>query len=98
MIEARPLPARYARLVLGIGSAALMLVLAFASTAARAQEIVVNGDFARAGDPPPGWVRDRDSAHKGTIRVVDGTLEMAPNSANTPGSAKPLGLGQAIDA
>src|SRR5436305_12659603 len=68
---------------------ALLLVLALALTAACAQELVVNGNFARGGDPPPGWVRDRETARKGTIRVVDGVVEMAPNSANTPGSSKP---------
>ena len=75
----------------------LAALLAIASGITAAQNLVVNGDFARGGDPPPGWVREKETAAKGTIRVVDGVLEIAPNGANTP-SAKPLGIGQAIDA
>src|SRR5688572_8007212 len=68
-----------------------------AASGATAQELAVNGDFARGGDPPQGWVRERDTANKGSVRVQDGVLELAPNNRNTPGSPKPLGLGQAID-
>ena len=64
---------------------------------AAGQNLVINGDFARAGDPPPGWVEEREAASKGTLRVSNGVLELFPNAANTP-SAKPLGIGQAIDA
>jgi len=67
------------------------------ATAMAAGNLVVNGEFERAGDPPPGWSREGATASKGTVRVADGLLELAPNESNTP-SAKPLGLGQVIDA
>ncbi|MFA6290774.1 MAG: alpha-L-arabinofuranosidase C-terminal domain-containing protein [Victivallales bacterium] len=73
------------------------ICLAAGICATTAQELVVNGDFSRAGDPPPGWVKEKVTAGKGTMRIVDGLLELAPNLSNTP-SDKPLGLGQAIDA
>ena len=71
--------------------------LAASGFAAAAQNLVVNGDFAQRGDPPSGWVREPQTAGKGTLRIADGMLELAPNPSNTP-SAKPLGIGQAIDA
>jgi alpha-N-arabinofuranosidase len=69
-----------------------------AGSAATAQNLVVNGDFARGGDPPPGWAKEPEAARKGQVRVAGGVLELAPNAANTTPSAKPLGVGQAIDA
>lgn len=64
---------------------------------AGAEEFVVNGDFARGGDPPSGWVREPVTAGKGALSTVNGVLELAPNSTNTT-SDRPLGIGQAIDA
>ncbi len=74
------------------------LWLLAAGTAAPGQNLVVNGDFARGGDPPPGWAKEPEAARKGQVRVAGGVLELAPNAANTTPSAKPLGMGQAIDA
>ncbi len=84
---------RAARLLFAM--AALCLVTAAPAAGAG---LVANGDFSRAGDPPAGWSRDPDVARKGRVRVSAGVLELAPNAANHTPSAKPLGLGQAIDA
>jgi alpha-N-arabinofuranosidase len=73
------------------------LALALCAAPAAAQNLVKNGDFARAGDPPPEWVKESEAARKGAVRVSGGVLELSPNRSNTP-SAKPLGIGQAIDA
>ena len=62
-----------------------------------AQNLVTNGSFPVATDPPAGWVKEKDVAGKGTVRVTNGLLELLPNKANTP-SSKPLGVGQAINA
>jgi alpha-N-arabinofuranosidase len=73
------------------------LFLAANAPEAGAQDLVQNGDFARGGEPPADWTRDKDTASKGSVRVAGGLLELAPSRNNTA-SAKPLGLGQAIDA
>jgi len=78
--------------------AALAGLWLVAAGAAAGQELVANGNFARAGDPPPGWAKEPEAARKGQVRVVGGVLELAPNSTNTTPSATPLGVGQAIDA
>ncbi len=70
--------------------------LALLGLAARAQSLVVNGDFSRGGDPPSGWVKEPEAAAKGSVAVRGGVLELSPNSRNTP-SHKPLGIGQAIE-
>ena len=74
------------------------LMLAVGSVAGFAQNVVVNGDFARGGNPPAGWVMEKEAASKGTLRISNGALELLPNSTNVTPSAKPLGVGQAIDA
>lgn len=66
-------------------------------SSAFAQNLVTNGNFPVATDPPAGWVKEKEVAGKGTVRVNNGLLELLPNKANTP-SSKPLGVGQAIDA
>jgi hypothetical protein len=75
--------------------AGLLLALGVAPVAA--QNLIKNGDFSRAGDPPNGWAKESEASKKGSVRVSGGVLELAPNARNTP-SDKPLGLGQAIDA
>jgi len=84
------------------GTRIFLVLLACAAIAlggapAAAQNLVKNGDFARAGDPPPEWAKESEASRKGSVRISGGVLELAPNRSNTP-SAKPLGLGQAIDA
>ena len=81
----------------GLHTLLVGLCVALSGCAALAQELVVNGDFARGGDPPSGWVKEPEVARKGALRVSGGVLELVPNPSNTP-SAKPLGVGQAIDA
>ena len=61
----------------------LVAWLAAAIPSALAQNLVVNGDFSRGGDPPAGWAKEREAAGKGTMRVVGNMLEMAPNASNT---------------
>lgn len=85
------------RLLRQIATTAALLLLAGCGAAPRpalAQNLVKNGDFAAAGNPPQGWVIEREAAAKGSVRVDAGVLELAPNSRNTP-SDKPLGIGQA---
>ncbi len=76
-----------------LAAGACLAVIAFA---ARAQSLVVNGDFSRGGDPPSGWVKEPEAAPKGSVAVGRGVLELSPNARNTP-SQKPFGIGQAID-
>lgn len=83
--------------MLRVPTALVALVAALAATAALAQNLVVNGDFARGGEPPAGWALDAQAASKGSVQVRNGVLELRPNRANTP-SQRPLGLGQVIDA
>lgn len=74
------------------------LALLAVTNALAAGNLVANGEFARGGDPPAGWSKEPEAARKGTLRVADGILELAPNASNATPSAKPLGIGQAIDA
>ncbi len=58
-----------------------------------------NGDFSEgmANGAPSGWFLDPAAAAKGSVAVVDGRLQLAPNPSNAAGGDG-LGLGQALPA
>jgi alpha-N-arabinofuranosidase len=78
--------------------------LLLATAVAAAQNLIPNGDFRQAdGTRPALWNLDAAVRGKGEVRLVDlpgggsgRAVELRPNARN--GGARPLGLGQVIDA